>query len=105
MDWRCVVSDHYDGEDIVLNADNISSMTHDDFLTYEGNGITSDLVNAYEKNGKSQLSIMEVDGPDISKYGVVKLKNNIEKSIIFLCKIKVYSQFYFMLWKNSSNLK
>jgi UTP--glucose-1-phosphate uridylyltransferase len=54
----------------------------DDFLTYEGNGITSDLVNAYEKNGKSQLSIMEVDGPDISKYGVVKLKNNIITGLI-----------------------
>ena len=27
----------------------------DDFLTYSGNGITSDLISGYEKTGKSQL--------------------------------------------------
>lgn len=44
----------------------------DDFLTYKGKGITADLVKAYEKNGKTQLSVMKVEGPDISKYGVIK---------------------------------
>jgi UTP--glucose-1-phosphate uridylyltransferase len=44
----------------------------DDFLTYDGQGITADLVKAYEASGRSQLSVMEIDGPDISKYGVVK---------------------------------
>ena len=43
----------------------------DDFLTYSGNRITSDLISGYEKTGKSQLSVMKVDGPDISKYGVI----------------------------------
>jgi UTP--glucose-1-phosphate uridylyltransferase len=47
----------------------------DDFLTYSGNCITSDLISEYEKTGKSQLSVMKVDGPDISKY-VVILPNN-----------------------------
>lgn len=43
----------------------------DDFLTYEGDGVTADLVRDYERTGKAQLSVMEVNGPDISKYGVV----------------------------------
>ena len=47
----------------------------DDFLTYQGNGVTSDLIDNFEKSGKSQLSVMEVNGPEISKYGVI-LPNN-----------------------------
>ena len=43
----------------------------DDFLTYEGDGVTADLVRAYERTGKAQISVMEINGPDISKYGVV----------------------------------
>ena len=43
----------------------------DDFLTYEGAGVTADLVKSYQASGKTQLSVMEVNGPDISKYGVV----------------------------------
>ena len=33
--------------------------------------MTVDLAQAFASSGKSQLSVMEVDGPDISKYGVV----------------------------------
>ena len=47
----------------------------DDFLTYKGNGITSDLIRQFEKTGKSQLSVMRVNGPNISKYGVI-ISNN-----------------------------
>ena len=43
----------------------------DDFLTDYELGVTADLANAFAKTGKSQLSVMEIDGPDISKYGVV----------------------------------
>ena len=43
----------------------------DDFLTDYYPGVTADLVKAYGSSGKSQLSVMEVDGPEISKYGVV----------------------------------
>ena len=43
----------------------------DDFLTNYESGVTADLVQAFEKTGKSQLSIMEIDERDISKYGVV----------------------------------
>ena len=43
----------------------------DDFLVFDGDGITANLVQAFEASGKTQLSVMEVNGPDISKYGVV----------------------------------
>ena len=43
----------------------------DDFLTDYEPGVTADLAGAFASSGKSQLSVMEVDGPDISKYGVV----------------------------------
>ena len=48
----------------------------DDFLTYDGAGVTADSVGAYVKSGKTQLSVMKVDGPDISKYGVVNVNKN-----------------------------
>ena len=41
----------------------------DDFLTDYKPGVTADLVSAFANTGKSQLSVMEVDGPDISNYG------------------------------------
>jgi UTP--glucose-1-phosphate uridylyltransferase len=43
----------------------------DDFLADHEPGVTADLAQAFANSGKSQLSVMEVDGPDISKYGVV----------------------------------
>ena len=43
----------------------------DDFLTDYEPGVTADLAQAFLLSGKSQLSVMVVDGPDISKYGVV----------------------------------
>ena len=55
----------------VVGNEPFALLLADDFLTYSGNGITSDLISAYEKTGKSQLSVMKVDGPDISKYGVI----------------------------------
>ena len=43
----------------------------DDFLIHKGDGVTTDLTRAFQTSGKTQLSVMEVNGPDISKYGVV----------------------------------
>lgn len=43
----------------------------DDLITYEGRGVTTDLVQSFEYSGKTQLSVMEVDEPDISKYGII----------------------------------
>ena len=43
----------------------------DDFLICDGDGTTADLVRSFEVSSKTQLSVMEINGPDISKYGVV----------------------------------
>lgn len=43
----------------------------DDFLTDYSPGVTADLTKAFEISGKSQLSVMQVNGPDISRYGVI----------------------------------
>jgi UTP--glucose-1-phosphate uridylyltransferase len=59
----------------VVGNEPFALLLADDFLTYSGNGITSDLISAYEKTGKSQLSVMKVDGPNISKYGVIVPNN------------------------------
>ena len=54
-----------------VGNDPFAVLLADDFLTFEGAGITADLARAYGASGKTQLSVMEVNGPDISKYGVV----------------------------------
>ena len=48
----------------------------DDFLTDYEPGVTSDLVAAFEQSGKSQLSVMEVNGAQISRYGVIDMKGD-----------------------------
>jgi UTP--glucose-1-phosphate uridylyltransferase len=55
----------------VVGEEPFAVLLADDFLLSDNNGVTSDLISAYEKSFKSQLSVMEVPGPDISKYGVV----------------------------------
>ena len=59
----------------VVGNEPFALLLADDFLTYSGMGTTSDLISGYEKTGKSQLSVMKVDGPDISKYGVIVPNN------------------------------
>ena len=54
-----------------VGGDPFAVLLADDFLTDHEPGVTADLAQAFASSGKSQLSVMEVDGPDISKYGVV----------------------------------
>ena len=54
-----------------VGGDPFAVLLADDFLTDYELGVTADLAQAFASSGKSQLSVMEVDGPDISKYGVV----------------------------------
>ena len=54
-----------------VGGDPFAVLLADDFLTDYEPGVTADLAKAFVRSGKSQLSVMEVDGPDISKYGVV----------------------------------
>jgi UTP--glucose-1-phosphate uridylyltransferase len=55
----------------VVGSDPFAVLLADDYLTNYEPGVTADLAQAFTRTGKSQLSVMEVDGPDISKYGVV----------------------------------
>ena len=54
-----------------VGGDPFAVLLADDFLTDYEPGVTADLAQPFANSGKSQLSVMEVDGPDISKYGVV----------------------------------
>jgi UTP--glucose-1-phosphate uridylyltransferase len=54
-----------------VGGDPFAVLLADDFLTDYEPGVTADLVEAFASSGKSQLSVMQVNGPDISKYGVV----------------------------------
>lgn len=54
-----------------IGDDPFAVLLADDFLTNYEAGVTSDLVDAFTKTGNSQLSVMEIDGAEISKYGVV----------------------------------
>ena len=56
----------------VVGNDPFAVLLADDFLIYEGAGVTADLVKGYMASGRTQLSVMQVNGPDISKYGVVE---------------------------------
>ena len=55
----------------VVGDEAFSVLLADDFLTFNGAGVTADLLLNYAKSGKSQLSVMQVNGSDISKYGVL----------------------------------
>ena len=55
----------------VVGEDTFAVLLADDFITDQTPGATADLIGAYQLDGKSQLSVMEVSGPEISNYGVV----------------------------------
>lgn len=54
-----------------VGNDPFAVLLADDFVTHHGDGVISDLIYAFELSGKTQLSVVKVEGPDISKYGVV----------------------------------
>lgn len=55
----------------VVGEEPFAVLLADDFLTDYFPGVTHDLVKAYETRQCSQLSVMKVDGSDISNYGVI----------------------------------
>ena len=59
-----------------VGGDPFAVLLADDFLTDYKPGVTADLAQAFERSGKLQLSVMKVDGPDISKYGVIVPNNS-----------------------------
>jgi UTP--glucose-1-phosphate uridylyltransferase len=55
----------------VVSNEPFAVLLADDFLVHEGAGATADLLNRFEFSGKTQLSVMEINGPEICSYGVV----------------------------------
>ena len=55
----------------VVGNDPFAVLLADDFITSDDSVVMADPTSAYDVTGKTQLSIMEVNGPEISKYGVV----------------------------------
>ena len=54
-----------------VGNDPFAVLLADDFIIYDGDGTTADLVRSFEASNKTQLSVMKVNGPDISNYGVL----------------------------------
>jgi UTP--glucose-1-phosphate uridylyltransferase len=55
----------------VVGSDPFTVLLADDFITSDTNGVKVDLVSADDATGKTQISVMEVNSSEISKYGVV----------------------------------
>ena len=55
----------------VIAGETFAVLLADDFLINNPSGVTANLVNAFKKSGKSQISVKQIDGPEISEYGVV----------------------------------
>lgn len=56
----------------VVGDEPFAVLLADDFLTLDNENTTKKLCDEYKKTGNTQLCVMEVNGPDISKYGVVE---------------------------------
>ena len=56
----------------VVGNEPFAVLLADDFIVSNGAGVTSDLLEGFAMTGKTQICAMQVDGPDISKYGVIK---------------------------------
>lgn len=56
----------------VVGGEPFAVLLADDFIIDKGIGTTGDLVHAFQASGKSQISVMEVSGSEISKYGIVQ---------------------------------
>jgi len=55
----------------VVGKEPFAVILADDFVNYKDNAPTTQLVQRYENTRKNQISIMEVNGPDLTKYGVI----------------------------------
>jgi UTP--glucose-1-phosphate uridylyltransferase len=59
----------------VVGDEPFAVLLADDFLTQQSasakSNVTNDLKNAFETSGQTQLSVMQLPGVDISKYGVI----------------------------------
>lgn len=75
----------------VIGPEPFAVLLPDDFLVPDAQSTTAELVAGYNESGKSQLSVMQVSGPDISKYGVVKLGAD-QRSVASLVEKPAFDQ-------------
>lgn len=68
----------------VVGKEPFAVILADDFLVSKGDSTIADLVGGYKKSIKTQISVMQVNGPDISKYGVIipNKKNGLVSGLI-----------------------
>lgn len=55
----------------VIGDEPFAVLLADDFLGTEGQDFLGSMVEAYSRSDTSQLAVMPIDGPDISRYGVI----------------------------------
>lgn len=72
----------------VIGNEPFAVLLADDFMISKEKSPIFDLVHNYKKSKKMQISVMEVDGPEISKYGVVTLEKNQKKVVSIIEKPK-----------------
>ena len=60
----------------IIGDEPFAVLLADDFLTNGGEQTVSKLIKSFEESQKIKLSVMEVNGPEISEYGVVSFDKN-----------------------------
>lgn len=55
----------------VIGDDPFAVLLADDFLGTEGQDFLGSMVQAYGTESRSQIAVMPIEGPDISRYGVI----------------------------------
>ena len=71
------------------NGQYISFLGDDDFLTKNKYNTSERLINAFMATGKSQLSAMEVDKSEVSKYGIISPSLNSNAVLSMVEKPKI----------------
>ncbi len=72
----------------VVGQEPFAVLLADDFIANKSDGVTAELVRAYRRTGKSQISVMEVNDNSIEKYGVVELDRHRKKVLGLIEKPK-----------------
>ena len=55
----------------VVNDEPFAVLLADDFICSGDSGVTSGLIKEYNRTGKTFLSVMDVELPEVTKYGVI----------------------------------
>ncbi len=55
----------------IVGEEPFAVLLADDFICNENGNVTKDLINKFNETGNSQISVTEVEGSDITKYGAI----------------------------------